>query len=140
MQISFSVDHPYTPEWRGNNELPEGERFTATLSTLTVGDLMVLLDGFTAAGVEGTTEVSDIGPDQIKPILSQAGSLLPKYVKLHNLNRSDDGSEVTIANVVEFPYFLNLSVELLMKLAEISTPQDDDVGNSNAPLDSEPSQ
>jgi len=140
MQIAFSIDHPYTPEWRGNNELPEAERFTATLSTMTVSDLMLLLDGFSEAGVEGTVEVTSIGTEQMKPIIAQLGTLLPKYVKIHNLNRAEDGTSVTVDDVIKFPYFLNLSVELLMKLAEISTPQDDDVGNSNAPLDSEPSQ
>jgi len=138
MQISFSKTKMYTPEWRGNDKLVEGERFTASLTLLNVEDLMFLLDAFSEAGIEGEVDQSKLDTDQLKPIIKSNGNLLPKYVKVNNLKNSDDGSDIDIEAVVEYPFFLNLAAELLMKLAEISSPSDEEVGNSNAPLDGEP--
>ncbi len=132
MQISFSREQSYTPEWRGNDKLPEAEQFTATLTLLNVEDLMFLLDAFSEAGIGGEVEQSDLAVDQLKPILKSNGHLLPTYVKVSNLKNSATGDEINIEQIVEFPFFLNLAAELLMKLAEVSSPSDDDVGNSNA--------
>jgi len=137
MQISFSHEHVYTPEWRGNVKLPEGERFTVTLKVMNVENLMFLLDAFSEAGIEGDVELDELKTDQLKPIIKTVGHLLPIYASINNLKNSDTGTDIVIADVVEYPYFLNLAAELLMRLAEVSTPNDDDVGNSNAPLDSE---
>lgn len=133
MQISFSKTQTYTPEWRGNDKLVEGERFTVTMTLLNVGDLMVLLDAFSAAGIEGEVDQDTLSTAQLKPIIESNGNLLPKYIKVNNLKNSDDGSEIDIQAVVEYPFFLNLAAELLMKLAEISSPSDEDSGNSDAP-------
>lgn len=137
MQISFSQEQSYTPEWRGNDKLPEQEQFSVTLKVLEVDDLMFLLDAFTEAGIEGTVELEDVGTDKLKPIVKSVGDLLPKYAVVSNLKNKESGTEITVSEIVKFPYFMNLAAELLMKLADISSPNDDDVGNSNAPLDSE---
>lgn len=137
MQISFSKTQVYTPEWRGNNKLAEGERFTASLTLLNVEDLMFLLDAFSEAGIEGEVEQSSLDTDQLKPIIKSNGHLLPKYITVNNLKNSEGGEDLTINDVVEYPFFLNLAAELLMKLAEVSSPSDDDVGNSDAPPASE---
>jgi hypothetical protein len=140
MQISFSKDTVYTPEWRGNDKLAEGEQFTATLTLLNVEDLLFLLDAFNEAGIQGEVEQTDLDTDQLKPILKSNGHLLPKYVKINNLKNSETGVDLTTAEIVEFPFFLNLAAELLMKLAEVSSPNDDDVGNSNALPDGDQTQ
>ncbi len=137
MDIDFSIKVTYTPEWRNNQELPEGKQCKAELSVLDVADLLFLLDHFSEAGVEGESEVSDIGADQLKPILEACGHLLPKYVTLSNLHNKVTGVDITIEEVVKYPFFLNLSAELLMKLAEQSSPNDDDEKNLNAPSDGE---
>jgi hypothetical protein len=138
MQISFSREHVYTPEWSGNNNLPEAEQFTATLKILDVGDLLFLLDAFSNAGVEGKVEVSDVGTTQLRPILETVGHLLPKYVTVKNLRNKESDVDIDVAQIVEFPYFMSLSVELLMKLAEVSTPSETDEKNLNEPFVSEP--
>lgn len=137
MQIDFSLDHEYTPEWRGNDKLPEAEQFGATLTILDVEDLMFLLDAFAEAGIEGEVEATELTGDQLKPIIKSNGHLLPKYVTVSNLRRKAGGEELTIADVVKYPYFLALAAELLMRLAEVSSPDDEDVGNSDAPPASE---
>lgn len=140
MQIDFSLDHPYTPEWRGNDKLPEAEQMSATLTILNVDDLMFLMDAFSEAGIEGEVETADLSGEQLKPIIKSNGHLLPKYVKIHNLRKSSGGEELTVADIVTYPYFLALAAEILMRLAEVSSPDQDDVGNSNAPPASEPVQ
>ncbi len=137
MKITFSKTVTYTPEWRNNNA--SDDPFTAELSLMNVEDLLFLLDHFSEAGVEGETEVADVGVDQLKPILEACGHLLPKYVTITNLLNAETHSPITISEVVEFPFFLNLSAELLMKLAEQSSPNDDDEKNLNAPSDGETS-
>lgn len=139
MQISFSHTHNYVPEWRGNNTLPAGEQFSVTLTVMNVSNLMFLIDSFSEAGIDGKVEVGDFGSDQLKPLVEKIGHLLPEHAEVVNLKNSETATDITIKEVVEYPYFLNLSVELLMKLSELSTPNDDDVGNSNAPPDSEAS-
>jgi len=136
MQISFSRQETYVPEWKGNKDLPEAEQFTVDLTLLTVEDLLFLLDAFSEAGIEGQVEV-DLGLKELKPIVKTNGHLLPKYVIINNL-RNEAGVEITINDVVEFPYFLSLAAELLMKLADASNPSDDDTKNSNALPVSEP--
>jgi len=137
MQISFSREHVYTPEWNGNDKLPEAEQFTATLKILDVGDLLFLLDAFSNAGIEGKVEVSDVGTTQLRPILETVGHLLPKYVTVKNLRNKESDVDIDVAQIVEFPYFMSLSVELLMKLAEVSTPSETDEKNLSEPSVSE---
>ncbi len=138
MQISFSREHVYVPEWNGNNKLDPAEQFTAVLKILDVGDLLFLLDAFSKAGVEGKVEVSDVGTAELRPILETVGHLLPKYVTIKNLRNKESETDIDIAQVVEFPFFMSLSVELLMKLAEVSTPSETDEKNLSEPSDSEP--
>ena len=138
MQISFSREHVYAPEWNGNNDRPEAEQFTATLKILDVGDLLVLLDAFSKAGVEVKVEVNDVGTNELRPILETVGHLLPKYVTVKNLRNKESDIDIDVAQIVEFPYFMSLSVELLMKLAEVSTPSETDEKNLSEPSVSEP--
>lgn len=137
MQITFSNKQTYTPEWRDNDKLVEGERFTVTLTLLNVEDLMFLLDAFSEAGIEGEVDQNSLGTEQLKPIIKTNGHLLPKYIVINNLTNSENGEAITIQHVVEFPFFLNLAAELLMKLAEVSSPSDEDSKNLDAPLASE---
>jgi len=137
MKITFSKTSTYVPEWRDNNLLDPSEQCSTVLSIMDVGDLLFLLDHFSEAGVEGEVEVADVDTAQLKPILEACGHLLPKYVVLNNLT-DQDGTVISIEDIVKYPFFLNLSAELLMKLAEQSSPNDDDEGNSSAPPDSEP--
>lgn len=133
MKTDFSKDHDYTPEWNGNKELPEDEQVKCVLSVLDMDALMALLDAFTEVGIEGEVDTDSIDAAKIKPVLEQFGDLLPKHVtELSNLF-GKKGDALTIEDVVKYPVFLNLALELLMKLTEVSSPTDEDVGNSNEP-------
>jgi len=117
MKIKFSKSIVFTPVWRGNDLLPKGERFTIALEVLQFNDLMILLDAFKKKGEE-----ADIGA-----ITAVAISLLPKYAKVRNLH--DDDGEVNIEQLVKYPSYLDLVVEILTKLSEISMPTKDDEKN-----------
>lgn len=135
MKITFSKVQKYVPEWRDNDK--SEDPFHALVTIMNVEDLLLLLDHFSEAGIEGELTVDDVDTSQLKPVLEACGHLLPKYVELVNLTNDEDGEAITIQDVVEYPFFLNLSAELLMKLADQSSPNDADEGNLNAPPVSE---
>lgn len=126
MKFSFSKDVEYVPEWQGNSELPKKEQFSCKLTTLNMASLMLIADAFSEAGVTG--ENTTVEPNKMKPILDQIGPLLPKHVEVNGLF-DDKGAKITIEEIVEYPVFLGLAIELLMKLSEISSPSDADVKN-----------
>jgi hypothetical protein len=126
MKFSFSKDVEYVPEWNGNDKLPAKEQIKCTLTVLNMNELMILVDAFTKAGITGEEQIQDTAA--MKPILDQMGPLLPKHVKMKGLF-DDSGKAITMEEIVEYPIFLNLCVELLMKLSEISSPSDDDAKN-----------
>lgn len=134
MQTDFSLTQSYIPEWNGNRALPEDEQIKAVLSVIDMGSLMRLVDAFSKTGIasEGKVDTDNIDHSAIQPVLNEFGGLLPQNVKLSNL-KGKDGVEVTIEQVVKFPTFLGLALELLMKLMEISSPSEEDVKNLNTP-------
>jgi len=133
MKIDFSLSVPYVPEWRGNKTLPETEQIKCSLTVLDMGSLMSLVDAFTEIGITGEVDTDNVSGDKIKPVLEQFGSLLPEHVTAFDGLFDAAGKAITVEDVVKYPRFLNLALELLMKLSEISSPSDDDVGNSNEP-------
>lgn len=129
MKIDFSLVVPYTPEWNGNKNLPAGEQVTCSLSVLDMSALISLLDAFTSVGLNGVVDTDNVSGAKIKPVLENFGELLPKHVtELKNLF-DQGGRLVTVDDIVKYPRFLNLALELLMQLSVISSPQDEDVGN-----------
>jgi len=140
MKIDFSLSVPYTPEWRGNKDLPETEQVSCKLVVLDMGSLMSLVDAFTEMGITGEVDTDNISGDKIKPVLDQFGSLLPAHVEDFTGLYDASGRALTVEDIVKYPRFLNLALELLMKLSEISSPSDDDVKNLKEPLASEQAQ
>lgn len=126
MKFSFSKDVEYVPEWNGNDKLPAKEQIKCKLTVLNMGELMALVDAFTSAGITGEAQVQDTST--MKPVLDQMGPLLPKHVQMTGLY-DDSGKAITMEEIVEYPVFLNLCVELLMKLSEISSPSEEDAKN-----------
>ena len=129
MKIDFSVSVPFVPEWRGNDKLPAKEQIKMDLEVLELGALMQLVDAFTKAGLQNEASPENMDVGAMQPILDKFGDVLPKHVK--NLKGLFDasGKAVSIEDVAKYPVFLNLGVEILMKLAEISSPSDADVKN-----------
>lgn len=128
MKVNFSQKVKYIPTWRGNDKLPEAEQITAELTVLSMGSLMEVLDAFTRAGLGGKVNPEELSSEQVKPVLEQFGDLLPKHIVISNLT-DNDGAPLSIDQVVGYPFFLNLSMELLMKLTDISSPTDEDAKN-----------
>ncbi len=127
MKVAFSLITEYIPEWNDNRDLPEDEQCKATLNTLESMDLLELADALERQGLEGEVDTSRMTSKDIKSLLKETGRLLPKYVTIEGIE-GDDGP-VTLEHIVTYPDFMELAVELLMKLANISQPTEDDVKN-----------
>jgi len=127
MKVSFSLTSEFIPEWNKNRELPEAEQCKATLKTLESMDLLELADALERQGLEGTVDTATMSSKDIKALLSETGRLLPKYVTIEGIE-GDDGP-ITLEQVVTYPDFMELAVELLMQLANISQPTEDDIKN-----------
>ncbi len=127
MKVKFSLITDFTPEWNGNRELPEAEQCKVTLKTLESMDLLELADALERQGIEGEVDTSTMTSKDIKSLLKETGRLLPKYVTIEGIE-GDDGP-VTLEQIVTYPDFMELAVELLMQLANISQPTEDDIKN-----------
>lgn len=127
MKVQFSLAREYTPEWNGNRELPEDEQVKATLKTLESMDLLELADALERQGVDGEVDSTKMTAKDIKALLTETGRLLPKYVEVTGIE-GDDGP-ITMHQIIAYPDFMELAVELLMQLANISQPTEDDLGN-----------
>ncbi len=127
MKVKFSLSSDFTPEWNKNKELPEGEQCKAVLRTLESMDLLELADALERQGLEGEVDTSTMSTANIRSLLSETGRLLPKYVEITGIE-GDEGP-ITLEQIVTYPDFMELAVELLMQLANISQPTEDDVKN-----------
>lgn len=127
MKVKFSLLTPYVPEWNGNRELPEAEQCKASLKTLESMDLLELADALERQSLEGEVDTTTMTAADIKSLLSETGRLLPKYVEVSGIE-GDDGT-ITVEQIVKYPDFMELAVELLMQLANISQPAEEDIKN-----------
>lgn len=119
MKVRFSRKVPFTPTWNGNLDLPEKEQLQAVLVPAKMGDLLDIVDAFSAVGeTKIDTETAD--PKLMRQIVEACGGVLPKYVTIENLE-CDDGP-LTLEEAIDYLNFTPLMVELLGKLADISTP------------------
>lgn len=127
MKVAFSLTSEYTPEWNDNKKLPEAEQAKATLKTLESMDLLELADSLERQGVSGEVDTDKLSPADIKALLAETGRLLPKYVTIAGIE-GDEGP-ITIEQIITYPDFMALAVELLMELANISQPTEEDLKN-----------
>lgn len=127
MKVTFSLKSVYIPKWNGNKELPKKQRLTVDMQALESLDLLTLADALERAGFSKDDGEVDIAADQAKALLEAVGDLLPKYTVFNGLE-GDDGP-LGVEEVVKFPLFQDLALEVLMALAGISSPTEDDVKN-----------
>ena len=127
MKVQFSLKTVYTPKWNGNEELPKKQRVTADLQALESMDLLTLADALERAGFSKEDGEVEVGHEQAKTLLEAVGDLLPKYAVIVNLEGED--GPLGVDEVVKYPLFQELAMELLMALAGISQPTEDDVKN-----------
>lgn len=141
MKVQFSREVMYYPEWNGNLDLPENERVLVKLHPLKMGDLVSLMDVLQEASI-GTVDPQSLtaldGRDvgELKQLVEACGDLIPKYAVVENLE--DDTGPVNQDTLVNFPYFMELSAEILAKLAEVSMPTEVEEKNSEPQPDTAP--
>lgn len=120
MKVKFSRAVTYTPTWEGNDGLPAVEQFSVILKPMNMNDLFQTLDALGGIDESGRVKVN---MQNLKPMLTELQHLLPKYVeKIAGLE--DDNGVVTIEDIITYPRYVELAIELLMKLAEISNPSE----------------
>lgn len=120
MKVRFTKNVEFTPVWNGNKELPDADQVKVSLKVMEFATLQQMLDDMrTLTTPEGK-------PDAIR-LLAKSGETLATHAAIHNL-ASDEG-DVTIADLVKYPTFLLLGMEIMMKLVEISMPTEKDEGN-----------
>ena len=126
MKVAFSREVKFTPKWNDNETLPENEQVKVLLRPLEMGDLVTLMDSLqTLSGgeidPESLTAMGDTkNIDQVKMLLEACGHLIPKNTTIDNLE--DASGPVTSKDVVKYPYYMELTAELLTELAGISMP------------------
>lgn len=125
MKIKFSREVPYTPEWNGNRELPEGEQVRTTIKPMTVEDLLIVME---AMGRRPGQEAGSAVQVDVGKLISEAGAMLPKYVDITGLD--DDSGPVTTKDLLTFGAFIPLASELLMECVRVSMPSETAEKNS----------
>lgn len=129
MEIDFSLKVEYIPRWNDNRELPEKEQCKALISTMESFDLIDMAEVLDRAGLSNSGEVDtdDLNVSQARVLMQAVSDYVPKYLELINLNGKD--GPIDIHTVVKFPKFQALCLELLMRLATDSQPDEEDLGN-----------
>jgi hypothetical protein len=123
MRHTFSRKIRFTPDWNGNSKLPEADQVWVLLQPLKIDDLLSLMDS-----LGGLKSDSQITTSEMMRVVVQCKDILPKYVELNNLEDAD--GKVTIQSLIEYPAYLPLAMEILMKCASISIPSEVAEGNS----------
>ena len=129
MQIEFSELQEYRPEWRDNRNLPPEDQIVTKLKVMDIGTLMNILDAFSKVGLQGQVDTEVIESSKMKPILAEFGQVLPNHVVEFDGLTTKKGDKVTVEEVVKYPVYMNLAIELLMKIVEISSPSEEDSKN-----------
>lgn len=128
MKVGFSREVSYTPTWKGNDELPKKEQITALLKPLEMEDLIQLMDSLqsmSGGAVDPESLTADnitSNIDSVKALLSTCGHLIPNNTSIEGLE--DESGPVTSEDLVKFPYYMELSAELLTELGNISMPSE----------------
>jgi len=112
----------FIPEWNGNKALPVSEQVKVILNPIQMGDLLDIVDAISQQNA-GTTN--------LRPIMTVAQSVLPKYAQIVNLE--DDDGPVDIEKVLTFPAFLTLVPEIVNQMANMASVSGDEEKNLNTP-------
>ena len=128
MKANFSLEQRYVPKWKDNDKLAPDQQLVAKLKMPTVQDVFSILERFAANGVSGKidTDAPDalaLGMKRSTAIASEVGTYLPKYVELVN------AEDFKIEDVIQYPPFFDLAVELLFALVSFAQPNEADEKN-----------
>lgn len=128
MKYNFTPTAPFTPEWNGNRELPEDEQISMTLSILSMGDLLNLMDVMENQGHKGEVDSDMLPASTTKAIVDLATELLPRYATDFKGLDTDNGP-LDLTALCAYPQFIGLVVEITFELISRSTPNEDDTKN-----------
>ena len=129
MKFEFTPASKFIPEWNGNRDLPEEEQITMIISVLEMGDLLDLMDLIESDSSEDQVDSDNLKPSTVKSIVEKAQQLLPKYITEFQGLDVDSGP-ISLEDLVQYPQFMSLVVEITFELINISTPNEDDRKNS----------
>lgn len=136
MKYKLSKEVDFAPEWNGNQDLPEEEQVKFNLKVLSMGDVLELMDTLEdVADDSGNVDGETLNASTTKQLVERAVNLLPIYATMKGLE-GENGEEITVANITEFPQFIGLITEVLFQLIAISTPNEADSGNSSGQSES----
>lgn len=129
MKFSFSKDVDYVPTFNGNRDLKPDEQIRVKFKIMELGDFLTLADALSEAN-NGKKDIDSdaMTVDQIRPLLRDAGHLLPKYVTIFNLV-DDDGNAIGPEKVASLATFIPFAAELLVQLTQVSMPKGQDEKN-----------
>lgn len=129
MKAGFSLTKRFVPTWADNDKLNGADQCVAVLSMPTTADVFDILERLRSSGVDGKVDDQEqkaLGNDIVRArtLLIEAGKYIPQYVKLEN------AEDFSIEDVVKYPPYYPLAVELLFALVKFSQPTEADTKNS----------
>lgn len=127
MKVDFHDSTTVTPEWNGNQDLPEDERFTVEMTPLSTNDLIDLLDVLAAMEID-ESEMSNVDMNQAAKIIKATQDLIPRYCVINKLF-TPAGAPIDANVVVSDARFMTLAVELFASLMAASQVDEEDEGN-----------
>jgi hypothetical protein len=133
MKLKFSKNVLFIPAWEGNLELHPSEQISMRLKPVEFEDLMLIMDAMGGSkvmeaykedGVDGAQKMLDA-----TALLKAVKGIIPKYTsELTNLNGEE--GPLTINDIVVYPNFMGLAIEIIMKLTNISMSSEETEKNS----------
>lgn len=128
MKVKFSKEQKFVPEWNGNRQLPENEQMFVTIQALTLGDLILLMDGVSRAGITGAQLKSgEVTSTPMIGALKEINPVIVKYCKISGLD-GDDGP-ITIEQVCDSVHFIPLYTEIMTAVVTLSQPDETETKN-----------
>lgn len=121
---AVSLTKKFVPTFKDNDKAEVNDQLVATMSMPTVEDVFAIADRLSASGVgEGKTDSTSLTMARNTMIAKECGQYVPKYITL-------SGNEgFTVEDVVKYPPYFALAVELLFALVAFAQPNEADVKN-----------
>lgn len=122
MKAGFSLVKKFVPKWNGNRDA--SEPLTVTMKMPEVGDVFSMLDVLKTQQVTTDADASSVGIERSRIIAKECGVYLPRYIEL------DNAEDFKIEDVVKYPPYFPLAIELLFELLAYAQPNEAEVKNS----------
>lgn len=129
MKHKFSRSVRYVPEWNDNHKLAVDQQMVAQIKPLKVDNLIRLVDAL--GGVKSVADPSALQTTDLSKVVVECGDILPAHVTLSGLE--DEDGPVPIEDIIQYPVYIGLAAELLMRCASVSMPSESAEGNSGKP-------